>query len=90
VLCLHAFEYDSNIFLSGSSDLTCKIWDIRVKKPVQADYKSLSIIIMIGHESAVNTVKFLPLKEASTFVSGSDDATINLWDLRKKDPIAQF
>jgi WD40 repeat protein len=34
VLSLHAYENDSNIFISGSSDLTCKIWDIRVKKPV--------------------------------------------------------
>lgn len=68
--------------MSGSSDLTCKIWDIRVKKSVQAEFKD--------HESAVNTVKFLPFGHASTFVTGSDDATINLWDLRKRDPVAKF
>ncbi|CAD8058271.1 unnamed protein product [Paramecium primaurelia] len=82
VLSLHAYENDSNIFISGSSDLTCKIWDIRVKKPVQAEYK--------GHESAVNTVKFIQMPQPTTFVTGSDDASINLWDLRMKDPIVSF
>lgn len=53
-----------------------------MKKPVQAEYK--------GHESAVNTVRFLPLDEPTNFASGSDDATINLWDLRLKDAIVTF
>ena len=42
---------------------------------------------MKGHESAVNTVKFLPMQFPTTFVTGSDDATINLWDLRMKEPV---
>lgn len=82
VLSLHAYPNDGNIFLSGSSDLTCKIWDIRVKKPVQAAYK--------GHESAVNSVKFLPMEKPTTFATGSDDATINLWDLRMREAITSF
>jgi len=41
VLCLSVFENDPNIFLSGSSDLTAKIWDIRVKNPVQHTFKGI-------------------------------------------------
>ena len=76
------FPGDPNIFLSGSSDLTAKIWDIRVKKPMQQEFK--------GHESAVNCCRFLPFLNPTSFVTASDDATINLWDLRMKKNIVTF
>jgi WD40 repeat protein len=31
---MHSFEMDPNIFLTGSDDVTCKMWDIRIPKPV--------------------------------------------------------
>jgi WD40 repeat protein len=31
---MNAYKEDRNIFVTGSSDLTAKIWDIRVKDPV--------------------------------------------------------
>ena len=31
---MNAYKEDSNIFVTGSSDLTAKIWDIRIKDPV--------------------------------------------------------
>jgi len=34
VYTMSVFEDDSNIFVTGSSDLTAKIWDIRIKTPV--------------------------------------------------------
>jgi len=34
VVSMCVFEDDANIFVTGSSDLTAKIWDIRVKSPV--------------------------------------------------------
>ncbi|KAL4470698.1 hypothetical protein ABPG72_016703 [Tetrahymena utriculariae] len=82
VLCLSVFENDPNIFLSGSSDLTAKIWDIRVKNPVQHTFR--------GHESAVNTVKFMPFRESTTFATGSDDSCIRLFDLRMIEVVSVF
>ena len=82
VLCLNLFQQDPNIFLSGSSDLTAKIWDIRVRNPVQHTFR--------GHESAVNTVKFMPLKEPTTFATGSDDSCIRIFDLRMNETVAVF
>lgn len=38
----------------------------------------------------MNCVKFIPMPQPTTFVTGSDDASINLWDLRMKDPIVSF
>lgn len=58
------------------------------KEACTSRIQRLNIISIVGHESAVNTVKFLPLQAATTFVTGSDDATINLWDLRMREPIA--
>jgi len=38
----------------------------------------------------VNSVKFLPMPQPTTFATGSDDASINLWDLRMKESITSF
>ena len=34
VECIHSFDKDPNIFLTGSDDVTSMIWDIRMPKPV--------------------------------------------------------
>jgi len=68
-MCMNAFEQDPNIFITGSSDITCKVWDIRVKSPVQAEFT--------GHDSSINTVKFMQnMGKPTTFATGSDDSTI--------------
>lgn len=100
ILCLSVFENDPNIFLSGSSDLTAKIWDVRVKNPVQhtlrGKFLNLGVYIKVfdinikGHESAVNTVKFMPFRESTTFATGSDDSCIRLFDLRMLEAVAVF
>ena len=82
VMCMAIFEGDGNIFITGSSDLTAKIWDIRVKQPVQNTIRP--------HDSAVNAVAFFPGEDPTNFVTGSDDSTIKLHDLRMKDYVACF
>lgn len=55
------------------------IWDVRNGQCVQA---------FDGHESDINTVKFHPCGEA--FATGSDDATLRMFDLRADREISCF
>ena len=43
-----------------------------------------------GHESAVNCCRFLPTNDPTTFLTASDDATINVYDLRINRCFATF
>mgnify|MGYP000933761327 FL=1 len=81
VYALSVFREDENIFLSSSTDGTCKLWDIRLKQPVQATFE--------GHTAAVNSVAFMPGK-VTTFASGADDGTVRLWDIRMDSEVAIF
>ena len=65
------FENDkSDIFLSGSSDNTIKVWSLRTCR---------NILTLVGHCDAVTC---LSLTESNRIISGSLDRTIKLWDLR--------
>jgi len=67
-------------FVSGSCDMTCKLWDFRSEK---ACVKTFS-----GHESDINTVQFLP--DGQAFGSGSDDSSCRLFDLRASRQINKY
>ncbi len=61
---MHAFDKDPNIFLSGSSDLTSKIWDIRVKNPAFHTFKGNLIykyILMLIDLIKVMNQQLIPL-----------------------------
>jgi len=60
-----------NLFVSAGCDKTARLWDIRTGK---------SVASFTGHSSDVNTVKFFP--NGSSFVTGSDDQTCRLYDIR--------
>lgn len=55
------------------------IWDVRNGQCTQ---------VFDGHESDINAVKFHPCGEA--FASGSDDATLRMFDLRADREISCF
>ncbi|KAA0201095.1 Guanine nucleotide binding protein subunit [Fasciolopsis buskii] len=59
------------IFVSGGCDRCANVWDMRTGQCVQ---------VFQGHDSDVNSVRFYPSGDA--FATGSDDATIRLFDLR--------
>jgi WD40 repeat protein len=60
----------SNFALSGSSDHSVRLWDLRIGQCVR---------VMEGHEDYVQSVSMD--SACKTAVSGSTDQTVKLWDL---------
>ncbi|XP_072177966.1 uncharacterized protein [Diadema setosum] len=63
-------QFDDTRIVSGSSDKTIKVWNIRTNSP-------WSVQTLVGHSG---TVRCLHL-EGNRLVSGSTDCTIKVWDL---------
>lgn len=63
-------QFDDTRIVSGSSDKTIKVWNIRTNSP-------WSVQTLVGHSG---TVRCLHL-EGNRLVSGSTDRTIKVWDL---------
>ncbi|GAB6026209.1 hypothetical protein CHUAL_012419 [Chamberlinius hualienensis] len=63
-------QFDNMRIVSGSSDKTIKMWDIRTNSP-------WAVLTLVGHSG---TVRCLHL-EGNRLVSGSTDCTIKVWDL---------
>ncbi|KAK2192588.1 hypothetical protein NP493_26g03018 [Ridgeia piscesae] len=63
-------QFDDTRIVSGSSDKTIKVWNIRTNSP-------WSVQTLVGHSG---TVRCLYL-EGNRLVSGSTDTTIKVWDL---------
>ncbi|ETN98826.1 hypothetical protein RFI_38661 [Reticulomyxa filosa] len=68
-----------NIILSGSSDNTARLWDIRCGKQIQ---------VFNGHKSTVCSAEYSPfviknnIGNSYVICSGSSDSTIRFWDIR--------
>src|SRR5262249_52169618 len=73
-----AFSPDGKHVLSGSQDMTLKLWDVAEGKCVKT---------LEGHKNWVNGVLFQGDKRA---ISTSDDLTIRLWDLPSGKEIDQI
>ncbi len=65
-----ALTLDGRIGLSGSSDKTLKLWDLRTGRELRS---------LAGHTSAVNLIALTP--DGRYALSGSSDNTLKLWDL---------
>lgn len=72
---------DGNVFATGSSDLTFRLWDIRQKK---ACFR-----IFNKNRTGVSSIKFMP-ENVNTLAVGYEDSTIKLWDLRALGKIGKF
>ncbi|XP_064483406.1 F-box/WD repeat-containing protein 7-like isoform X1 [Ornithodoros turicata] len=63
-------QFDETRIVSGSSDKTIKVWNMRTNSP-------WSVMTLVGHSG---TVRCLHLN-GNRLVSGSSDCTIKVWDL---------
>ena len=72
---------DGNVFASGSSDLSFRIWDIRMKRP--------AFRIFEKNECGVSSLRFMP-ENINSIAVGYEDASIEVWDLRALGKVAKL
>jgi guanine nucleotide-binding protein G(I)/G(S)/G(T) subunit beta-1 len=64
---------DGNVFASGSSDLTFRVWDIRMK--------NAAFRVFHKNKCGVSSIRFMP-ENINTMAVGYEDASVKIWDLR--------
>jgi Prp8 binding protein len=74
------FNYDGTELMSCSTDKTICIWDLTSCERVKR---------LKGHSSFVNSID-VSKKDSRLICSGSDDATVKVWDRRKKGHVFDF
>ncbi|KIM23596.1 hypothetical protein M408DRAFT_332227, partial [Serendipita vermifera MAFF 305830] len=73
-----AFSPDGRRIVSGSDDMTIRVWDAETGEVVAGPFQ--------GHIERVNSVSFSP--DGRRIVSGSDDMTIRVWDAETGEVVA--
>ena len=71
---VNCLKRNEEIVISGSTDNTVKVWDLR---------SSVCERTLVGHTSPVMCLDFDV--DAYRLVSGSYDKTIRVWDVRRMD-----
>jgi WD40 repeat protein/tRNA A-37 threonylcarbamoyl transferase component Bud32 len=71
-----AFSRDGNTIVSGSDDMTIRIWNMKAAKEIR---------ILNGHTKWIYSVAISP--DGKTIVSGSQDKTIKIWKLNTGEEI---
>ena len=64
-----SFDPDGKRVAGGSSDMTIRVWAVMTGR---------EILVLRGHQSAVNSVAYSP--DGAWLASGSSDKTLRLWD----------
>jgi len=94
-----AFSPDSRYVVTGSYDCTARIWDVetgrlvRVFKGVLKEFfrgfiKGMLKGFLKGHYESITAVAYSP--DGRYIVTGSEDKTARLWDVRKGEEVRIF
>ncbi len=81
VMTLDVFQMDGNVFASGSSDLSFRVWDIRQRKACFRVFEK--------NKCGISTIKFMP-ENVNTLAVGYEDNSIKLWDLRASGRVGKY
>lgn len=76
------FSGDGQAMYTGSSDQSIQCIDVE-KQAVNATLSN-------AHSAAVNTMMLVDTGSASLLVSGDDDGTIKLWDVRQQSSVGEY
>merc|ERR1711907_112058 len=68
---------NTDLFVSGSCDHTCKVWDHRDQKA--------NVLTFAGHDKDINAVDVS--RSGNFFCSGGDDSKVIMHDLRAMGPL---
>ncbi|KRX92158.1 TP53-regulating kinase [Trichinella pseudospiralis] len=95
VVRISCVQFDENRIVSGSSDKSIKLWDIRTNNP-------LAVMTLLGHSGTVRCLQLNGSRLASgsndhtlkmddeKIISGSYDKTLRTWDLKTGQQSATF
>ena len=75
------FNLDGNMVVTGSTDKSARVWDIRMKKACIRFFNKV--------KSGVGCVKFM-LDSVHTIATGCDDSAIKIYDLRAMGKVAKL
>jgi WD40 repeat protein len=77
IRCL-AFSSDGRWLVSGASDCSVKLWDLRGERDV----------LLSGHTDSVSAAQFAP--DGRTLATASFDRTVRIWDVATAQEVLQL
>ena len=69
--CVYAIQFDAEHLVSGSRDMTIRIWNVRTRRLARAP--------LLGHTGSVLCLQFDSDPEEDLIVSGSSDSNVFIW-----------
>ncbi|MGW8328873.1 caspase family protein [Streptomyces sp. NPDC055897] len=94
VRALACAEIDGEpLIASGGSDGSVRLWDLSGSAPARtgrAGRRSGERAVLTGHSGEVNTVAFAELDGVPVVISGGDDRTVRIWDVRRQEQRCLF
>ena len=78
--CIQFLPNESNLFATGSSDDTIRIWDEKGKE----------IKVFVGHFAPITQIDYTFFENKLMMASSSEDGTVKIWDYETTQIIKNF